>query len=88
MDTASILVLAAIIGLLPAWIASRKGQSFFGWWVFGGLLFIVALPIALMQKDRRPTCPDCREVVHSDAVKCPHCQSGIDGRIVQYVPSG
>ena len=31
LDIASILGLEAIIRLLPAWIASRKGRSFFVW---------------------------------------------------------
>jgi len=37
-----------IIGLIPAAIAQGKGRSFLGWWLFGALLFIVALPCALI----------------------------------------
>lgn len=43
-----ILVLAILIGLIPAIIAQGKGRSFLGWWLFGALLFIVALPIILV----------------------------------------
>jgi hypothetical protein len=53
------ILLAVLIGLIPATIAQRKGENFFTWWVFGALLFIVALPWALVMKDGRPRCPSC-----------------------------
>ena len=37
-----LLVLIAL-GLVPAYIASRKGRSFFEWWVFGAVLFPIAM---------------------------------------------
>lgn len=43
-----ILVLAAVLGVIPGMIASRKGHSFGMWWLYGALLFIVALPHALL----------------------------------------
>ena len=47
-----ILLLGAMIGLLPAWIAHNKGRSFFGWWLFGTMFWIIALPISiLIRKD-------------------------------------
>jgi hypothetical protein len=46
-------VLAAFLGLIPATIAKRKGWSFFGWWCYGFLLWIVALPHALFLKPNR-----------------------------------
>ena len=47
----SILVFAALLGLIPAAIASNKGHGpFVGWWVLGAALFIVALPVALLIK--------------------------------------
>ena len=36
-----------VVGLLPAYLAYRKGRSFFTWWIFGATLFPVALPLAL-----------------------------------------
>jgi hypothetical protein len=36
-----------VVGLLPAYLAYRKGRSFFTWWVFGATLFPIALPLAL-----------------------------------------
>lgn len=41
------ILLAGLIGLLPAWIARGKGRNFFDWWFFGAALFVVALPLAL-----------------------------------------
>jgi hypothetical protein len=45
-----ILILAALLGLIPALIARGKGRPFAIWWVYGFLLFIVALPHALLLK--------------------------------------
>jgi len=49
-----IFIIAVLIGLIPASIASRKGRSFGLWWLFGALLFIIALPASLLirGKDR------------------------------------
>jgi cytochrome c-type biogenesis protein len=41
------ILLAGLIGLVPAWIARAKGRNFFDWWFFGSALFVVALPLAL-----------------------------------------
>ena len=38
-----ILIIAAGLGFIPASIAKRKGYSFGLWWVYGWLLFIVAI---------------------------------------------
>jgi cytochrome c-type biogenesis protein len=38
----------AIMGLLPAWLASRKGRTFLDWWLFGWTLFPIALVAALL----------------------------------------
>lgn len=44
------LILAAFLGLIPGAIASKKGRSFALWWFFGVMLFIVALPMAILMK--------------------------------------
>ena len=43
MDTIIILIIAAVLGLIPANIAKRKGHSFGLWWFYGWMLFIVAI---------------------------------------------
>lgn len=43
-----IFVGLVVLGLLPAYLAYRKGRNFIDWWFFGAGLFPVALIIALM----------------------------------------
>lgn len=45
------LAVAALLGLIPANIAKNKGRSFGLWWFYGWMLFIVALPHALLMQD-------------------------------------
>jgi hypothetical protein len=45
-----ILIVAALIGLIPAFIAKKKCHSFGLWWFYGAALFIIALPQALLMK--------------------------------------
>lgn len=65
-----------VLGLLPGFIAQRKGYSFVGWWIFGALLFIVALPWALLMgqnKDKQRQCPACRTWIDRQASVCAQC---------------
>ncbi len=45
------LAVAVVIGLLPAAIAHNKGQNFALWGLYGALLFIIALPHAILLKE-------------------------------------
>lgn len=47
-------VLFALLGLIPAIIAQKKGRDFLDWWFFGAILFPVALLLALSLKFREP----------------------------------
>lgn len=83
------LLIAVVLGLIPALIAQSKGRSFFAWWVYGALLFIVAFVHSLvirkdvkteeriMQEDGMTKCPLCAELIRKEAVKCKHCGSFI-----------
>jgi hypothetical protein len=77
MDPLSIFFIAVVIGLLPATIAKMKGSSFFGFWVFGAVLFIVALPVAIFMKRELPpsliACGACGKGISREATACPHC---------------
>lgn len=82
-----LLVWGAIIGLIPGVIAARKGHSFLGWWFFGALLFIVALPMALLVKrnrDDQQQCQYCREWIDRQATRCPKCTA----ELIQPVAGG
>jgi hypothetical protein len=73
------IVVLAVIAFLPAWIAGRKGQGFWTYYVFGLLLWLVAVPVALLVKDKRRRCPACAEVVRPEATVCPHCRTPLTG---------
>lgn len=83
------LVIAVLIGLLPASIARSKGRLFVLWWIYGAALFIIALPHALlMRPDQRAIeghalssgmkkCPSCAELIKSEAKVCRYCHNPV-----------
>jgi hypothetical protein len=76
----NILIVSALLGLWPAWIAKKKGRSFAQWWLFSTFIsFLIAMPCALCAKDLRKKCPHCREAVDGEATACPHCTRQLQG---------
>ena len=79
------IMIAAVIGLIPAAIAKGKGYSFGLWWFYGAALFIIALPHAIIMKPNQAgvesrlreegmkKCPSCAEMVRGEATKCRFC---------------
>lgn len=88
--TMEYLVVAVLLGLIPAAIAKGKGHSFGPWWLYGTLIWIVALPHAILVKPDQEAlegdaltsgsrkCPNCAELIKAEAVKCRFCNSDVE----------
>jgi len=67
-----VLLSLLILGLIPAYIAYKKGRKFLDWWFFGFSLFPIALPMALVigTKEKEPIeeiepqMPESDETIH------------------------
>jgi hypothetical protein len=80
-----ILFLAAILGVVVGMIAKSKGRDFFPWWLYGTLIFIVAIVHVLLIKPSEAheergalaaggkKCPRCAEIVKEQASVCRFC---------------
>lgn len=89
-----IFLIVILLGLIPAFIASSKGRSFALWWIYGALLFIIALPHALLAKSQTAVvdsreknsgnvkCPSCAEWIRPDAKVCKHCGRDVGQPII------
>ena len=88
-----IFLIWIVIAIACAIVASSKGRSGFGWFILGFFLSVIALIIVAVLPSKVPPptiaggevatpqthvrCPDCKELVRKDAVKCKHCGSAL-----------
>jgi hypothetical protein len=69
----AIFLLWLLCGLIAGTIGKRKGEGFFAFII--GLIFgPFGIIFALISRGNRRTCPYCKELIHKDAIRCPHCQ--------------
>lgn len=79
--------IAAAVGLafIPATIAKRKGYSYGLWWLFGFLLFLVALIVILVIPDKtqqNPASPNASPAPLSEADQLKICKDLLDQGIL------
>ena len=83
---AGVLTVTFFAGLIPAFIANSKGRNFYLWWVYGFLIFGVALIHSLIIKETEAhqlkhgmkRCPHCAELVKRKAHVCRYCGKELD----------
>jgi len=82
-----ILLVAWTLGIIPAAIAYSKGRKFSAWYIYGHLMFILALPHALFLNTNEEglikggsykKCPHCAEIIKKEAKICKHCHKNIE----------
>ena len=91
-----ILLLAAILGFIPAVIAKNKGRSFLTWYIYGTLLFIIAIIHALVIEEKETAvnarlikrCPFCSEVIKKQALICRFCGKEVSFPLHEAVMDG
>ena len=79
----------AMMLLIPANIAHRKGKSFSLFAIYGILLWIVAIIHSIMmssnkvkaEPDKYKVCPYCGETVLKVAKKCKHCHEMLEPEV-------
>ena len=82
------LIMAAVVAL----VASAKGRSGGLWFVYGLVIWPIALIHAVVitkdvaaiekekQKEGKMRCPNCADWVYKEAKTCPHCQYQLKGK--------
>jgi hypothetical protein len=82
MEIVVTLIVAVLLGLIPAKIAQSKGYAFGKWWLYGFLIFIVAIIHACVLKPKGASTGvgEGRVAVNTsaeDTKKCPYCAETI-----------
>ena len=68
------IVIALVIGPIPAYIAKRKGRNFKRWYIYGVVFWIVAFVHSLFLSDHSGIkCPACGNWIKENATVCKYC---------------
>lgn len=80
-----LVIFVIILAVIPGMIANKKGRSFAAWWVYGLLVWPIALvhallldPQKIVETDALRPCPFCAELIKKQATKCRYCQSTVE----------
>ena len=76
-----LVIIAMLLGMLPAYVAMAKGRNFLLWWIYGTILLPFAIFHAIAMKPAeknllhygRRYCPHCDKIIDFDATVCEHC---------------
>ncbi|MEG1412782.1 MAG: hypothetical protein RSB38_07645 [Oscillospiraceae bacterium] len=70
------IIWALVIGFIPAIIAKNKGRNFFRWYIYGVLIFIVAIVHVMFIKDESGIkCPVCQKRISENSSICKYCHT-------------
>ncbi len=79
-DLLACVYMFALLGLIPAIIASKKGRSFGKWWVYGLFLIFIAIPHSLMV-GKAKKCTFCAQLVKREATVCRYCSRELEKQV-------
>jgi RNA polymerase subunit RPABC4/transcription elongation factor Spt4 len=92
------IVFQALVGILGAVIASKKGRNTFLWgllcFIFPLLVFVIGFAPPLLKSGKTKQCPYCKRVLQETDTKCRNCGRDMPINLVlcrecgSFVPEG
>jgi len=72
------VIILAVLALIPAYIASKKGRDFAEWYFLGFILWPIILFVSIFMSDNRPVCPYCQNHINNGSTVCQYCGKEVD----------